>query len=1240
MWVNGQECNIIYVSPNGNGSGTRTSPTSLTNALGLVSPGTDHIWLMEGTYLLSSPIPLISGVTIEGGFLSGSWIKSNTAVTLLQRTAANVQAAPQRLVAIEAIGLTDFHLHDLHITVDDATGAGSGITTYGIYINSCSNYSLNRLRVTAGNGSSGVNGSPGVDGANGVNGNAGQDGNACGSGNTAGGAGGSSWSGGSAAGGNGGDGGPEGTGVTVVWWPPSISGGTGYDGTVGQAGGGPLGGNGGAPGVGYEINLPGPCGFLGIPLFANCQVGVQNFGQPGQNGTSNGADGPDGASGTPSHSGGFFVPGDGLDGTDGADGGGGGGGGGGGSFGENIPFMGTGSGSGGGGGGEGGQGGTGATGGTGGGGSFAIYITSNGTGGQMNDCDLVSGTPGMGGIGGFPGGIGGQGGIGGVAGAGCGQAGAGGDGTDGGNGGFGGNGATGISQDLFIDPLGTQITVSNMAQNVEPNITVANKGCTFHDIDYTTNSNGIVQFYYEGTTIPGNTLGTPSTIEYSTMGAQDVTMVANGVPYILNSFVNIFIDGSPYLPTINPSATTVCPNQNVNFTATWPTAFPVLGYRWNFGDPGSGSQNTSSLAGPSHSYANPGTYLVTLQTNSNCCGWSKPDSIEIEVLPNVTPQVFITASSLEICQGESITLGAVPYFGGPTPTFQWFQNGVQQATGLSFTPVNVADGDQFYVRMTSSYPCPPNATANSQTVTVVVHPLPVVDCSTVTNSYLGAQTGFDAVVSVGTAPYTFAWQFGDGGFSDQQSPTHLYGGTGLYTVSVTATDTFGCSTVCTVPVDIILPPYVYTGFTEAIVNDCGSTTVQFTDTTFGNPIAWQWDFGDGSPIDNTQNPSHTYSGIGPYTVTLIADNGVFSDTMVKPNLVSVWQIPSADFAPEETVVCDSAFIRFFDNSTHATQWAWDFGDASSTSNTADIQNPSHQFNVAGTYTVNLTVTTAEGCTAQATPQTVTVNPSPVAGFTVEETSVCTDIPVVFTDISYDAQNITNTYWRFYEGQPWIEALGASTVSWTYTEPNWYWVEQLVVNNITGCKDSFMLGPMEVWNHPQASFFPDSVALMLPDTLMQFWNTSEYAHPDSANWNFGNGYHVNNIWNAEGVFQDSGLFDVRLIVMNELGCPDTAIVPFRVWEQETFFIQSAFSPNGDGVNDEFKIIQKGIVDFHMQVFDRWGKLAWQSFDVNRGWDGTHRDSREVMPQGGYAYTIDLTWYTGRKYSTTGTITLLH
>ena len=186
-----QECNIIYVSPNGSGSGTQAAPTSFLNGLALVSPGVDHIRMASGTYDISNTINLIGGVTIEGGFDAVTWVKSNNAATLIHRDNTNVTAAPDRIVAISAVGLTNFQLHDLSILVDDA--GGSGVTTYGIHIDGCSNYSLSRVRSSAGNGSNGIDGLAGVDGVDGVDGVQGQNGNNCGGGNTAGGAGGSSW---------------------------------------------------------------------------------------------------------------------------------------------------------------------------------------------------------------------------------------------------------------------------------------------------------------------------------------------------------------------------------------------------------------------------------------------------------------------------------------------------------------------------------------------------------------------------------------------------------------------------------------------------------------------------------------------------------------------------------------------------------------------------------------------------------------------------------------------------------------------------------------------------------------------------------------------------------------------------------------------------------------------------------------------------------------------------------------
>lgn len=1236
-----QECNIIYVSANGTGSGTQAAPISLLNGLTLVAPGVDHIRMASGTYNISNTIDLIGGVTIEGGFDPITWEKSNNAPTLIHRDNTNVTPAPDRIVAISAVGITDFHLHDLSVLVDDAGGAG--VTTYGIHIDGCSNYSLSRVRSTAGNGSNGIDGVAGVDGVFGVDGLQGLDGNLCGGGNIAGGAGGSSWGGGISAGGAGGDGGIEGTSDELTCcsssfpWGPYIIDGEAYDGQPGQDGLGPNPGTGGPEGPGFTNGLS-AC----LWLAGGCTAPVSSYGQVGVDATD-GADGAAGLDGIPTHTGGFFVPGDGEDGEDGEHGSGGGGGGGGGSHGDVVALLGindeNGSGPGGGGGGEGGQGGSGATGGTGGGGSFGLYIANNGSGGVLNDCVLNSGLPGLGGIGGFPGGLGGQGGLGGYGGLGCGQGGQGGDGSAGGNGGFGGNGAAGISQPLYEEPTGIQTVQTNLAANVEPDVVLGTTGCTFSDIYYSTNSNGIIEWFYEGSTVPVNTVGQNTTAQYTGMGAFDLTMVSNGVPYFLSEFVNIFIDGSPYLPTIQGNDT-ICPGGVVNFSSTWPINFNVLGYRWNFGDPVSGTANTSSLANPSHTYTEVGTYMVTLQTESPCCGWAKPDTHYVVVMPVVDPDVFITATSTEICEGEEITFGAVPYAGGTNPTFEWFQNGVSGGTGASFTPVFINNNDQVYVRMTSSYPCPTTPTVNSDIVTVIVHPTPVVDCSNVTDAYLGANTGFNADVTVGTAPYEFFWQFGDGGSSTEQSPAHLYGGTGLYNASVEVTDTFGCSVICDVPVDIIIPPYVYAGFTHIVDAQCGSTTVEFTDTTFGNPIEWLWDFGDGNQ-STQQNPSHTYTSGGPYTVTLAASNGVFTDTIVMPNMVEPLLVPTAEIMVTETELCDSADMRFYDNSINASSWEWDFGDVAAgvEANSSNLQNPYHTFNNPGTYTISLTVYSEDQCSADAIPVQIIVHESPVAGFWVDTNVVCTELPIFFNDTSEKDINITNWAYHFSDKDTTIEVNGSvvDVIEYTFDEDGWYTVTQYVTNRITGCKDSAKI-QMEVRPHPIADFYPDSVALQLPDTTMEFWNASLNNNPDSSFWDFGNGYTVDNIPHAVGVYQDSGLFDVQLIVMRDIGCPDTIVQPFRVWEQETFFIQTAFTPNGDGTNDVFEIQEKGIVEWHLQIYDRWGKLQWETFDVKEFWDGTQMKSGKELPQGAYSYQIDLTWYTGKGFSKMGTITL--
>jgi PKD repeat protein len=148
-------------------------------------------------------------------------------------------------------------------------------------------------------------------------------------------------------------------------------------------------------------------------------------------------------------------------------------------------------------------------------------------------------------------------------------------------------------------------------------------------------------------------------------------------------------------------------------------------------------------------------------------------------------------------------------------------------------------------------------------------------------------------------------------------------------------------------------PPLNVGFTA---NTTQSPTVVFNDTTNPAPSAWYWDFGDGY-ISMIQNPTHTYSGYGNYTVKLKVGNsscGYYDSTAQNISLTAL--APVARFVVDSSL---SPAIFFTDSSTNIpTQWLWDFDDNGATST---IQNPVHTFPAAGgTFHVCLTATNSAG----------------------------------------------------------------------------------------------------------------------------------------------------------------------------------------------------------------------------------------------------------------------------------------
>ena len=132
-------------------------------------------------------------------------------------------------------------------------------------------------------------------------------------------------------------------------------------------------------------------------------------------------------------------------------------------------------------------------------------------------------------------------------------------------------------------------------------------------------------------------------------------------------------------------------------------------------------------------------------------------------------------------------------------------------------------------------------------------------------------------------------------------------------------------------------------------------SVQFTDNSTGNVTAWSWNFGDGN-TSTEQSPNHIYTTSGTYTISLNASNA-YGYSISNPATITVLEPPAAAFTADPAEGNAPLTVQFTDNSTgNVTAWLWNFGDG----NTSTVQNPTHTYATADTYTVTLNASNAYG----------------------------------------------------------------------------------------------------------------------------------------------------------------------------------------------------------------------------------------------------------------------------------------
>jgi PKD repeat protein len=308
------------------------------------------------------------------------------------------------------------------------------------------------------------------------------------------------------------------------------------------------------------------------------------------------------------------------------------------------------------------------------------------------------------------------------------------------------------------------------------------------------------------------------------------------------------------------------------------------------------------------------------------------------------------------------------------------------------------------------------------------------------------------------SPASWAWDFDGDGTTDstEQNPTCIYHDLGVYTVNLTVANVAGNDyelkesyiTVTDKPI---------ASFTASPPSGEAPLTVQFTDTSIGEPTSWAWDFNNDGTVDSTdQNPSWQYADVGTYTVNLTATNEAGSDYEVKTAFITTAHKPVADFTTDVVSGQSPLAVQFTDISTNSpTSWQWDFNNDGTIDSTE--QSPLHEFNVGGVYTVNLTVANVAGSDYELKSNLITVTAPPAAQFRVNSDTNSEDttssvklvgvapFAVHFTDASTGYPYMTSWQWDF--NNDGIVDSTDQNPSWTYASIGNYTVKLTVTSSL-------------------------------------------------------------------------------------------------------------------------------------------------------------------------------------------------
>ena len=607
---------------------------------------------------------------------------------------------------------------------------------------------------------------------------------------------------------------------------------------------------------------------------------------------------------------------------------------------------------------------------------------------------------------------------------------------------------------------------------------------------------------------PNSALEDPTYV-YQNAGIYDVELTVENeggceATLTVDDLVNMTATTADFLPDVFG----FCQPLDVNFTDLSTSGTQIVSWEWDFGDGG-----VSNLQNPSHTYADTGIFDVTLIIE-NVLGCTDTLVRSNYIFVATPPQAEFTVGQTLFCAGTEVqftdlSTGATDWYwdfgdnGSSTeqnPIHEFVDSGFYSVTLIALN--NGCPDTIVYENLLYSRPPNPDLTR-------------FMDCE---NPFTVSWEGNAAAAS------SWYWEFNDGSPTETDiNVTHTFTDPGQHIVHLVATnDTSGCTVTRSDTFTIAIP---ISDFTFDDGEGCKPLEVNFSDLS-QDAFTYSWDFGDGGS-SSTANPTHTYQEIGTYTVTLIiTDVNGCNDTLIMPNAITVTGA-IVDFGITDMVGCDSLAVTFGDSTLpigSVVSWAWDFGDGG----TSTDQNPTHIYQDPGLYDVTLTIIDTGTCENTITyPDLVEYVPFPTADFTVSSSVGCI--------ANLSSANAVSYLWNFGNGQTSTDF----EPSFVYNTEGTFDVTLTAYTDL-GCPSTLTIDDAVSIIHPNAAFSAFPTFAFCPPLLVTI-NDLSLGNVVEWYWDFGDGSN-STLQYPSHIYNQSGTFDVSLVVTNTNGCSDTLLNP--------------------------------------------------------------------------------------------------